>query len=127
MSGKMMKRPTLEYQSKDWHLYVIRTIDDFLYAGVTTDVARRLGEHLAQGSKAAKYLVAHKPGSLAFSQVIGNRSLALKVEYHFKQLPSQAKMSIIHSGKLSFDSESGKILNKELASSNWKNYEETER
>jgi putative endonuclease len=98
---------------KDWHLYVVRTIDGYLYAGITTDVARRVREHLAQGRKTAKYLLAHKPRSLAFSQVIGDRSLALKVEYHFKRLSSKAKRQIMDAGKLHFHGKSGKILTRE--------------
>lgn len=72
-----------------WHLYVIRTADRKLYAGVTTDVQRRFREHLSQGRKTARYLRAHKPKALVFSQVIGDRSSALRVEYWFKRLPRE--------------------------------------
>jgi len=106
----MKTRSNPEDRSECWHLYIIRTIDGYLYAGITTDVERRVNEHLAQGRKAAKYLIAHKPASLVFSQAVGIRSLALRVEYHFKQLSSQEKLHIIHSGKLFFDSNTGKIL-----------------
>lgn len=88
-----------------WHMYVIRTTDQKLYAGVTTDVERRFKEHLSQGSRTARYLRAHKPECLVFSQQIGNRSLALKVEYCFKRLPRQRKEGIVRAGQLSFDKE----------------------
>ena len=94
----------------DWHLYVVQTVESFLYAGISTDPQRRFEEHLAQGRKAAKYLIAHKPLRLAFSQAIGDRVLALKVEHHFKRLPREAKERILHSGELHFDGDSGKIL-----------------
>ncbi len=40
---------------------------------------------------------------------IGSRSLALKVEYRFKQLSKRAKEAIIMAGKLRFDRETGGI------------------
>jgi predicted GIY-YIG superfamily endonuclease len=61
-----------------WSVYIIRTIDNRLYSGVSTDVARRYREHLSGGVRAAKYLKAHRPQSLAFSLPIGSRSLAQK-------------------------------------------------
>ena len=32
-----------------WYLYIIRCGDDTLYTGITTDVARRFGEHECGG------------------------------------------------------------------------------
>lgn len=93
--------------SSAWHLYVIRTTDQKLYAGVTTDVQRRFKEHLSQGSKAARYLRAHKPQRLVFSQLIGDRSSALKVEYWFKWLPRERKERIVRAGQLEFDYDCG--------------------
>ena len=83
-----------------WHLYIIRTTDQKLYAGVTTDVERRFKEHLSQSCRTARYLRAHKPECLVFSQLIGDRSLALKVEYWFKRLPRKRKESIVQGGRL---------------------------
>lgn len=92
-----------------WHLYIIRTIDHSLYAGISTDVQRRLREHLAQGRKTARYLLAHKPQGLAFSLAIGDRSLALKVEYHFKRLSKGEKERIVDSGQMIYDRHTGRI------------------
>ncbi len=93
----------------EWHLYVIRTVDGFFYAGISTDVQRRFKEHLAQGLKTAKYLRSHKPAELAFSLAVGGKGLALKVEYRFKRLSKSAKARIIASGKMKFDPVTGKI------------------
>lgn len=93
-----------------WHLYVIRTDDRSLYAGISTDVRRRFKEHVAQGRKTAKYLLAHRPEYLAFSHPVGNRSLALKVEHSFKRLSKKEKEEIVDSQKMIFDRESGMIL-----------------
>jgi len=93
-----------------WYLYVVLTEDHLLYTGISTDVRRRFREHQARGSKTAKYLFAHKPRCLAFSHPVGDRSLAMKVEYHFKRLSKKEKKRIIASHKLVFDPDSGKIL-----------------
>ncbi len=84
-----------------------------MYAGISTDVQRRFREHRAQGRKTAKYLLAHKPQSLVFSCPVGDRSLALKVEYHFRRLSKKEKEQIIDSQQVVFDTESGKILKAE--------------
>ena len=88
-----------------WHLYVIRTADRKLYAGVTKDVQRRFQEHLSQGRRAARYLRAHKPKALVFSQLIGDRSSALKAEYLFKGLSRERKERVIRAGRLHLDRE----------------------
>lgn len=93
-----------------WYVYLVRTVDDRLYAGVTTDVARRYGEHEAQGAKAAKYLLAHRPAELAFCQEIGERSLALRVEYRLRRLSRRRKERIVERGELVFDPVTGRIV-----------------
>jgi putative endonuclease len=92
-----------------WYLYIVRTVDGSMYAGISTDVLRRFKEHLAQGKKTAKYLLSHKPVSLAFSQALGDRSLALKVEYHFKELSKREKDRIVDAQHLIFEPDSGCI------------------
>ena len=92
-----------------WHLYVIRTVGGSLYAGIATDVRRRYQEHATGNPKAARFLRANPPRELVFKRRIGSRSLALKVEYRFKQLPKRGKEAIIRAGKLRLDRESGEI------------------
>lgn len=92
-----------------WHLYVIRTVDGSLYAGITTDVRRRYQEHASGGPKAARFLRAKPPQELVFRRRIGARSLALKAEYWFKQFPKKDKEAIIKAGKLRLDRVSGRI------------------
>jgi putative endonuclease len=92
-----------------WHLYVVRTVSGSLYAGITTDVRRRYAEHVSGSPKAARFLRANPPGELAFKRRIGSRSLALKVEYRFKQLSKRDKEAIVLSGKLRVNRETGMI------------------
>ena len=92
-----------------WHLYVVRTVKGSLYAGIATDVRRRYQEHVAGSRKAARFLCANPPKELAFRRRIGSRSLALKVEYRFKRLPKCIKETVVRTGRLHFDRESGEI------------------
>lgn len=93
-----------------WHLYVIRTDNQSLYAGISIDVQRRFREHVAQGRKTAKYLLAHKPRCLVFLYPVGSRSLALKVERCFKKMPKIEKEKIVDSQELIFNQETGMIF-----------------
>ena len=93
-----------------WYLYVIRTVKGYLYAGIATNVRRRYQEHVTGSRKAAKFLRANPPKELVFKRRIGTRSMALKVEYRFKQFPKRSKEAIVRTARLRFDRESGEIL-----------------
>ncbi|MBK4715157.1 MULTISPECIES: GIY-YIG nuclease family protein [Tenebrionibacter/Tenebrionicola group] len=77
----------------DWSLYIIRTAHNQLYTGITTDVARRLLQH--QAGKGAKALRGKGDLRLAFCQPLGDRSLALRLEYRIKQLSRAQKERLI--------------------------------
>ncbi|MDU4151780.1 MAG: GIY-YIG nuclease family protein [Enterobacteriaceae bacterium] len=76
-----------------WSLYLIRTADNSLYTGITTDVARRLMQH--QSGKGAKALRGKGELTLAFSAPVGERSLALRMEYRIKQLTKRRKERLV--------------------------------
>jgi len=76
-----------------WYLYLIRSHDNSLYTGITTDVMRRLAEH--QAGKGAKALRGRGTLTLAFSQLIGSRSQALRIEYQIKQLSKRQKERLV--------------------------------
>jgi putative endonuclease len=79
---------------KEWHFYLVRTRHNTLYAGITTDISRRLTEH--QGSeKGSKYLRSRRPLSLAYQVKIGSRVMALKTEHQVKKLPKLKKEAIV--------------------------------
>ena len=94
---------------KKWILYVLLTVDDYYYTGITTDLERRVEEHFSLGNKTAKFLRAHPPKKLIFSFPMESRSLALKTEYHFKQLSRKNKEQIIREKTMVRDSSTGKI------------------
>ncbi|SFE10128.1 putative endonuclease [Phytobacter palmae] len=76
-----------------WSLYLIRTADNSLYTGITTDVARRFMQH--QNGKGAKALRGRGELTLAFSAPVGERSLALRMEYRIKQLTKRQKERLV--------------------------------
>ncbi|WES67855.1 GIY-YIG nuclease family protein [Superficieibacter sp. HKU1] len=76
-----------------WYLYLIRTENNALYTGITTDVARRFTQH--QTGKGAKALRGKGELMLAFSEEVGERSLALRLEYRIKQLTKRQKERLV--------------------------------
>jgi len=77
-----------------WHLYLIRLDNGHLYTGITTDVARRFGEH--KNGRGAKFLRGREGLKLVYSSAIGNRSSALKIEAAVKNLPKRRKEALIN-------------------------------
>ena len=77
-----------------WHLYVLQCADGTLYAGVTTDLQRRVEEHNS-GTRAARYTRARRPVSLLRSWALPDRSAATKAEAAFKRLSRSHKLDII--------------------------------
>ena len=82
---------------REWHLYLIRTGDGSLYAGITTDIARRFSEHQAGRGRCARYLRGRVPLELVYKRRLGNRSLALKAERRIKKLPKTETERIVQS------------------------------
>lgn len=72
-----------------WSLYLIRDKDNRLYAGITTDVQRRLQQH--KNGTGARNLRGRAPLCLHWHTEIGNRSQALKAEYRLKQWSKSRK------------------------------------
>lgn len=83
-----------------WFVYLIRTADNRLYTGITTDVARRLTQH--QRGKGAKALRGKGELKLAFAGEVGEHSLALRVEYRIKRLTKRQKERLV-AGEESLD------------------------
>ena len=84
--------------NKLWILYMIRTRDQSLYTGITTDPERRFIEHNCSaetGSKGAKALRGKGPLKLVYQAEIGDRSEAQKMEYKVKQLSKAEKEVLV--------------------------------
>lgn len=82
-----------------WFVYIVRTHCDTLYTGITTDVERRFGEHVASfngvSKKGAKYFRGRKPKELVYTEPCENRSMASKRECEIKKMNTLAKKKLI--------------------------------
>lgn len=78
----------------EWHLYVL-DCDGRYYTGVTTDLGRRMDEHRAGKSRAAKFTRTARTQELVYSVGIGDRSLALRAEARFKKLRRPWKARVV--------------------------------
>lgn len=80
--------------SDNWYVYLVRCSDNSLYAGITTDLTRRLNEH--NNSKlGAKYTRIRRPVSLAYAEGSDNRSMASKREYQVRKLSKAKKEQLV--------------------------------
>jgi putative endonuclease len=87
------KKPTLK---PSWFVYYLRCADNSLYAGVTTDLVRRLQEHNTCNKKGSKYTRARRPVKLVYAEAQENRQLACKREYQLKQLTKIHKEALVN-------------------------------
>ncbi len=78
-----------------WFFYVLQCNDSTYYAGITTNITRRLNEHNAS-SRGAKYTKTRRPVKLVYWADFKDRSSAQKAEHRFKQLTRKQKEKIIH-------------------------------
>lgn len=81
-------------EEKLWWVYFVRTPQNSLYCGITTDVQRRFNQHcLGKGAKALK---GKSPLELVWSQEIGSsKGEALRFEYRIKRLSKSNKEQLI--------------------------------
>ena len=76
-----------------WTVYLARCSDGSLYAGVTTDPARRVAQHNA-GAGAA-YTRSRTPITLVYWEEAHNRSEALRREHAIKRLSRSEKEALV--------------------------------
>ena len=78
-----------------YSIYILECMDGSLYTGITTDVARRLQEHIA--GTASRYTRARKAKRMVYTETVMNRSAALKREAAIKKMPLEKKRSLFES------------------------------
>lgn len=78
---------------KYWSVYIIRSDDNQLYTGITTDIQRRWQEH-TDGKAGARYFRGRIPTQLCLLESYPDRSAASKREAAIKQL-SRAQKNIL--------------------------------
>lgn len=80
---------------KQYYIYIIRCEDNSLYTGITTDLDRRMREHLEKGKKGAKYTASHNIKELEIAWKTKDKIRASKLEYHIKTLKKVQKEELI--------------------------------
>lgn len=83
-----------------YYVYTLRCADDTLYTGFTTDVPRRMRQHLGLLKGGAKYTARHKPVALVMLWQTETRSAAARLEYAVKHLERSEKLRLIRSPAL---------------------------
>ena len=78
---------------KNWFLYLVRTHQNALYCGITTDVAKRFQTHC--DGKGAKSLKGKLPLTLVYQCQVGDRACASRIEYRIKQLTKMKKEQLV--------------------------------
>lgn len=78
-----------------YFVYVLRCCDGTLYTGITTDVQRRLREHLGEGGNGAAYTRMRPPTAVEAVFSCENRADASKLEYRIKRLKKAQKEALI--------------------------------
>jgi len=83
---------------KDWFVYIIKSTDERLYTGITTDIVRRWQEHSGTHSKrGAKFFRGRSPECLFFLRKVVNRSQASQLEAEIKKMTRVKKLQLINS------------------------------
>ncbi len=78
-----------------YYVYMIRCADNSIYTGITTDIKRRVNEHLKKQEKGAKYTHSHTVVNLECAWSTENRALASKLEFRIKKLSKYKKEQLI--------------------------------
>ena len=75
-------------------VYILKCADNSYYTGIAADVERRICEH-ENSPRGAKYLKGRGPLTLVFSERVGDRSVASRLEYRIKRLSRPEKQDLI--------------------------------
>jgi putative endonuclease len=78
-----------------FYVYILLCMDGSFYTGYTNDLQQRTRQH--ENGKGAKYTKSHRPQKIAYVEVFGSRSSAMKREKVIKKLSHQQKQDLIRS------------------------------
>ena len=78
-----------------YYVYIVQCSDGSYYTGITTDVAKRMKEHVYHLPGCAKYTRSHQVTSLQALWSCSTRSDASRLEYLIKSLPRSKKQQLI--------------------------------
>lgn len=83
-----------------YYTYMLRCSDNSIYTGMTSDLEKRIEEHMSKDKKGAKYTKSHEVIKLEVAWKSKDKSLACKLEYQIKNLNKQEKENLIKGEKL---------------------------
>ena len=78
----------------DWHVYLLRCADGSLYAGVTSDLDRRVRQHNGELAGGARYTRGRRPVELVWSEACEDRSRAQGREAEVRRLSRYRKLRL---------------------------------
>jgi putative endonuclease len=78
-----------------WSVYMVRCRDGVIYTGITTDLERRLAQHVGRRAGGAKFLRGRGPLCVLLQRPVGSRGLALAVEARLKRLGRPDKLALV--------------------------------
>ena len=76
-----------------FYVYILQCSDGTFYTGYTKDLQQRTRQH--ENGKGAKYTKSHRPQRIAYVELFGTRSAAMKREREIKKLNHQQKLNLI--------------------------------
>ncbi|MDO4399419.1 MAG: GDSL-type esterase/lipase family protein [Coriobacteriia bacterium] len=102
MADNQLTQPkgTVPFGSRPYTVYLLECEDGSYYAGITTDMERRLQEHLSRGPKSAKYTRTHPMKRVAATWEAADRAQASRLEYRLKQLTHEQKETLVQHPEL---------------------------
>lgn len=84
-----------------YYTYMVRCEDNSLYTGMTSDLEKRINEHISKAKNGAKYTKSHNAVKLEIAWRCKEKSLACKLEYQLKQLNKKQKEKIVSGERIS--------------------------
>ena len=75
-----------------WYVYILLCKGDFLYTGITKDLARRFKAHQNRSVKFTSY---NPPVKIVHTENFATKSQALKREAQIKKLKKEAKLALV--------------------------------
>ena len=76
-----------------YFVYILQCCDNSLYTGITNDIEKRM--HMHESKKGSKYVRAHLPFKLIYSEIQDTKQSALKREREIKKLSHEEKLELI--------------------------------
>lgn len=87
-------------ENKKYYVYMLLCNDKTFYTGTSNNVEKRVATHNA--GKGAKYTKVRRPVKLMYSEVLANKSEALKREIAIKKLSRQQKITLLKSNGINW-------------------------